>query len=227
MHYNPPKIKPLGESAVVVEFGSEISEEINARAIALADHLDRDRFPGFIEAVPAYVSTTVFFDVATVARAIGWSEDISSFVEGVLKESVAAMSVATSSERHAVEIPTDFGPAAGSDLDSVARHCQLSVSEVLDIFTSRAYRVFMIGFLPGFAYMGETDERIHVPRLAHPRAKVPKGSVGLAGAQTGVYPLESPGGWQIIGRTNVEMFDPNSDPPSRLKAGDLVKFVPI
>ena len=227
MHYDPPKIKPLGESAVVVEFGDEISEEINAKAIALADYIHRDRFPGLIEAVPAYASTTVFFDVATIAKSIGCGENISSFVEGVLNDSVTAMSLATSSERDEVEIPTDFGPAAGLDIKSVASHCQLNSTDVIDIFTSRTYRVFMIGFLPGFAYMGETDERIHVPRLVQPRAKVPKGSVGLAGAQTGVYPLESPGGWQIIGRTTVEMFDPTVDPPSRLSAGDLVRFTPI
>jgi inhibitor of KinA len=227
MHYDPPKIKPLGESAVVVEFGSEISEEINAQAIALAAYLDRDRFTGFIEAVPAYASTTVFFDVATVARSVDCGESISSFVESALNDSIAAMSVTTSSAREVIELPTDFGPTAGLDIDSVARHCQLRVNEVIETFTSETYRVFMIGFLPGFAYMGETDERIRVPRLAQPRAKVPKGSVGLAGAQTGVYPLESPGGWQIIGRTRVEMFDPNADPPSRLKADDLVRFIPV
>lgn len=227
MQYDLPKIKPFGEGSVVVEFGNEISEEINAKAIALANYLDHDRFPGFIEAVPAYASTTVFFDVATVARSIGCSENISSFVESTLNKSIATMSATIATVSEVVEIPTDFSPAAGLDLDSVARQCQLSVDEIIDIFTSQTYRVFMIGFLPGFAYMGETDERIRVPRLAQPRAKVPKGSVGLAGAQTGIYPLESPGGWQIIGRTSIEMFDPNADPPSKLKAGDLVRFIPI
>ena len=227
MQYRPPKIKPLGESSVVVEFGNEIAEEINAQAIALADHLDRNPFPGFIEAVPAYTSTTVFFDLAKLARSIECGENIATFVKGVLNESIAAMSATTAPASKIVEIPTDFSPAAGLDLESVARHCQLGIEDVIDIFTSRTYRVYMVGFLPGFAYMGETDERIRVPRLAQPRAKVPKGSVGLAGAQTGIYPLESPGGWQIIGRTSVEMFDPDADRPSRLKAGDRVKFTPI
>jgi inhibitor of KinA len=227
MQYDPPKIKPLGESAVVVEFGNEISEGINSRAIALADQLVKNPFPGFIEAVPAYASTTVFFDVPTVAGGVTRGENISSFVQNTLDYSIAAMSATTATVSNAVEIPADFSPSAGLDLDSVARHCQLSRDEVINIFVSQTYRVYMIGFLPGFAYMGETSERIRVPRLAQPRARVPKGSVGLAGAQTGIYPLESPGGWQIIGRTNVEMFNPDIDPPSRLRAGDVVRFIPI
>jgi inhibitor of KinA len=221
-----PKIKPLSESAVVVEFGDEISEELNANAIALADLLERDRFLGFIEAVPAYASVTVFCDAAKAAERSDHST-AARFVEAVLGGAFDKLSVKTSSTRDVVEIPTDFSSPVGLDLETVANTCRLKVDDVIDIFISRTYRVYMVGFLPGFAYMGETDERIRVPRLEKPRAKVPKGSVGLAGAQTGIYPLESPGGWQIIGRTSIEMFTPDAETPSRLKAGDIVKFIPI
>lgn len=226
MEYDRPKIKPLGESAVVVEFGSEISEELNTKAIALADYLDRDPFPGFIEVIPAYASTTVFFDAVGVAKD-RCSETALEFIEARLKQALTKLSVEAFSTPDIIEIPTDFSASAGLDLESIANESRLSVEDVIDIFISGTYRVYMVGFLPGFAYMGETDERIRVARLAQPRAKVPKGSVGLAGAQTGIYPLESPGGWQIIGRTDVEMFTPDADTPSRLRAGDLVKFVPI
>ena len=222
-----PKIKPLSESAIVVEFGNEISEEINGRAIALADLLGHDPFPGFIEAVPAYASTTISFDVAAIGKQLRRGETAKAFVETALGETLSRLSTAVSSTGNIVEIPTDFSPSVGLDLETVANTCRLGVDDVIDIFISRTYRVYMVGFLPGFAYMGETDERIRVPRLGKPRAKVPKGSVGLAGAQTGIYPLESPGGWQIIGRTSIEMFTPDADTPSRLKAGDLVKFIPI
>jgi KipI family sensor histidine kinase inhibitor len=123
-----------------------------------------------------------------------------------------------------MEIPVDFG---GEDLNVVAEFSGLSTSGVVEIFLSRQYRVYMLGFLPGFAYMGEVDERIAVPRRATPRTKVPKGSVGIAGKQTGIYPFESPGGWQIIGRTPVEMFAPDREEPCLLRPGDIVRFKAI
>lgn len=125
------------------------------------------------------------------------------------------------------EIPVDLSAAAGPDLEFVARSTGLTVREVVDIFLERTYRVYMIGFLPGFAYMGETDRRINVPRRETPRTEVPKGSVGLAGSQTGIYPLRSPGGWQIIGRTEAELFTPRSADPVLLRAGDQVRFVEV
>jgi KipI family sensor histidine kinase inhibitor len=137
------------------------------------------------------------------------------------------MSVKADLERDLIEIPAKFDGSSGPDLQLVSESSSLSINEVIEIFSSKTYKVFMIGFLPGFAYMGEVDERLRMARKDKPRLTVPKGSIGIAGSQTGVYPLESPGGWQIIGRTNVELFTPNGPTPSLLSAGDVVKFVAI
>jgi inhibitor of KinA len=227
MQIMPRRIIPLGECSVVVEFGNDISLELNSSAIALADYLAASPFPGFIEAVPAYSSTAIYYDAVSVIRS--YEVGVSAFkrVRAFINEALSNLSVKEPAESDIVEIPTDFGPSAGPDLSFVADLHGLSTAEVIAIFTAQTYRVFMIGFLPGFAYMGEVDHRIQTPRRDQPRAKVPKRSVGIAGTQTGVYPLESPGGWQIVGRTSIEMFLPELDPPSRLKPGDKVRFVAI
>ena len=126
--------------------------------------------------------------------------------------------------RAVIEIPFDYSDEFALDLDYISETKNLAKEKIIEIFTAQTYRVFMLGFLPGFAYMGEVDERIAVPRKATPRLKVPQGSVGIAGNQTGIYPLESPGGWQIIGKTETELFTPDEKNPTFLQAGDLVKF---
>jgi inhibitor of KinA len=222
-----PIFKPLGESALVVEFGNEISVDTNSRAIALAKSLTVDPFIGFIEAVPAYTSTTVFFDVIKVRREnlqFKTGHDAVRNIVLAIAENVVATRYSSGS---VVKIPTDFSVGSGPDLEHVAVTCGISVDEVIEIFLARTYRVFMIGFLPGFAYMGEVDERIRMPRRQQPRQRVPKGSVGIAGAQTGVYPLETPGGWQLIGRTTMDFFTPEDATPSLLKAGDIVGFTAV
>lgn len=123
-----------------------------------------------------------------------------------------------------VKIPVNFAPGCALDLEFVAERNNLTRREIIEIFTAQNYRVFMLGFLPGFAYLGEIDRRISTPRKPSPRLKVPKGSIGIAGRQTGIYPLESPGGWQIIGRTDLEIFDVKKENPTLLQVGDLVKF---
>ena len=223
----PPKILPLGESAIVVEFGTEISESFNSRSIALADYLETNPFPGFLEAIPAYASTTIFFDLRVLRYT--FSQFRSAF-DAAKHLALAALEHARQTphdEQAVIEIPATFNSNDAPDLEFVSGLCGASTDDVVDIFTAAVYRVYMIGFLPGFAYMGEVDERIRVPRKQQPRLKVPKGSVGIAGRQTGVYPLESPGGWQVIGRTDVEFFTPHRNSPSLLKAGDLVRFVAI
>jgi len=223
----PQIIRPLGESAVVVEFGNIISEDLNAQAIALYKKLIADPFAGFVEALPSYCSTTVFYDLVTIRRSFPEFPTAFSAVESLVNEVAADVVVKTSIDRPIHDVPVDFSASHGLDLESVAVSCGLSVSDVIEIFTSRVYRVYMVGFLPGFAYMGEVDERILQPRRREPRVKVPKGSVGIAGSQTGVYPLETPGGWQILGRTEIEFFLPNADPPSLLRPGDRVRFLAI
>lgn len=223
---DPPVIKPLGESAVVVEFGNLFSEELNQQAIALAETLNSHPFPGLVEAFPSYSSTTVFYDLVKVRNSAPCDLTV---LEAVKSEIIATVSRLRSMVQPGalVEIPVDFSAECGLDLETVAVSCQLNVERVIDIFVSRTYRVYMIGFVPGFAYMGQVDKRIHQPRKQQPRVRVPKGSVGIAGPQTGVYPFETPGGWQILGRTETEFFRPDAYSPSLLKPGDQVRFVPL
>lgn len=223
---SPKKILPLGESALIVEFGDEMSAELNSKAVALADHLSAEPFPGFIEAIPAYASTTVIYDPVTVRQQYPSASAFSavrSIVAGLAEQSAGG----SAARKEIVEIPSKFDAVSGLDLESIALARDMSVSDVIETFISRTYRVYMIGFLPGFAYMGEVDESIRMPRRNQPRTSVPKGSIGLAGSQTGIYPLSSPGGWQIIGHTDLELFSPYTDPPSLLRPGDRVRFTPL
>jgi len=219
------RIFSLGDSALTVEFGNEISIDLNERAIALSDHFETHPFPGFIETVPAYASTTIFFDIARVRSAFPGSETAFESVSAVAEDALGQIGRAESKVSRTIEIPVRFGAESALDIEYVAESHGLSVEEVIDIFTSRTYRVFMLGFLPGFTYMAEVDDRIATPRKDAPRTAVPKGSIGIAGKQTGIYSLESPGGWQIVGRTDVEMFTPDGERPTLLNPGDHVKFV--
>jgi inhibitor of KinA len=222
-----PRIFPLGDSALTIDLGNAISDELNARAISLAESIVADPFVGLIETVPAYSSVAIFYDVLKVR--IAYPEFPTAFEAVRELVSIAFQQVRESDhvEKRLVEIPVDFGVDAGLDLDVVAEYGAMEPAEVIDLFCSKTYRVFMLGFLPGFAYMGTVDDRIAVPRRSSPRKSVPKGSVGIAGNQTGIYPLESPGGWQIIGRTSVEMFTPSADSPCLLRPGDEVRFLTV
>jgi KipI family sensor histidine kinase inhibitor len=210
------RIFPLGDSAVTVEFGNEISTELNSRCINLAADLTATPFDGMLEAVPAYASVTVFFN-----------NRLTQFdaVRKELEMRSSDLSSSASTEITLVEIPIQISTDTAPDLDRVADYARLSIDKCLKIFLAQTYRVHMLGFLPGFAYMGEVDDVIAAPRLETPRTKVPKGSVGIAGKQTGIYPLESPGGWNIIGRTDMQMFDPAAESPCILKPGDEVRFI--
>jgi len=222
-----PRIFPLGDSALTVEFGSIISEPLNKTAIALADHMSGHPFPGFIEAVPAYASTTVYYHPHIVRQNFDAFSTAFEAVRSLAEDAMAYLGYDADIKSRTVEIPVDFSASAGLDLQDIAVHASMSVSEVIETFTSATYRVYMLGFLPGFSYMGEVDERIAAPRRATPRLAVPKGSVGIAGRQTGIYSLESPGGWQIVGRTDIEMFSPGSPEPCHLRPGDNVRFVRV
>jgi inhibitor of KinA len=222
-----PKIFPLGLGAMTVDFGNSISVSLNDKAISVASYFEEHRFPGFIEAVPAYSSVAIYYDVVETRR--HFSEfgtafaAVSSLVDAALRQPLDP----STTHGRMIEVPVDFTDDLALDMESIAAYSGLAHSAVIDVFTAKRYRVHMIGFLPGFAYMGEVDERIAVPRKDSPRKLVPRGSVGIAGWQTGIYPLESPGGWQIIGRTPIEMFTPDGATPSLLRAGDEVRFVPV
>lgn len=218
------KIFPLGENALTIDFGNEISLELNNKVLCLDRFLAENNFAGFIETIPAYGSLTIFYDVFTVRKNFPEAATAFEAVKAFLENALQNLSEIEFAEPRLVEIPVCFDAESALDLDSVAAENNLTRKEVVEIFLEKTYRVFMLGFLPGFAYMGETDERIAAPRKSAPRLKVPRGSVGIAGRQTGIYPFESPGGWQIIGKTEIQLFTPDAENPTVLQAGDLVKF---
>ncbi|WP_274365381.1 5-oxoprolinase subunit PxpB [Paenibacillus thermotolerans] len=233
-------IKPLGECALIVTLGSSIAPDIHKAVLQLSKSLERAPFPGFVEAVPAYASVTVYYDPIAVYRAAGRAgdnahgvnrpqEQVRSWLESRVRSLNASPnpngSTVTPSPKE-VRIRVCYCEQCGPDLRDVATYHRLSVDEVVRIHTAASYTVYMIGFLPGFPYLGGMSEKIATPRLNTPRASVPAGSVGIAGSQTGVYPLASPGGWRLIGRTGIPLFRPERRPPSLLSAGDAVRFVP-
>jgi inhibitor of KinA len=221
------RLFPLSESALTIEFGSDVSPDLNARAIAIAKHFKDDSFPGLIEAVPAYASVTLFYDPVRVRHAFPASKTAFEAVSEVAKTTAESISASEIGEPRLVEVPINISEEASPDLNTISEHAGITSDEVIGIFLSRTYRVYMLGFLPGFAYMGEVDDSIAAPRLSTPRTHVPSGSVGIAGKQTGIYPLDSPGGWNIIGRTDAKMFDPERPDPCLLRPGDEVKFIKI
>lgn len=221
----PVKLFSLGDSAVTADFGNGISVHLNNKAIALSNYLEHHSFAGFIESVPAYASTTVYYDISTVRRGFPDFDTALEAVKYVVLKAVGSMNIASVENTRTIEIPVNFDNESALDLEFVAERSGLNWDDVINIFTGTTYRVFMLGFLPGFAYLGEVDERIATPRRESPRLSVPRGSVGIAGKQTGIYSLESPGGWQIIGRTDTEMFKPIDESPCLLAPGDNVRFV--
>ena len=222
-----PRFFSLGENAITVEFANEISEALNDRVLSASAYLDSHPFPGYIETFPAISSFTVFFDTYRVRKNFPYFDTAFDAVKDIVLKAIANSNVSGPVDTRTHEIPVFFDEASAPDLKAVAGINNISTKEVIEIFTSKVYRVYIIGFLPGFAYMGEIDERIATPRKATPRVRVPKGSVGIAGRQTGIYPFESPGGWQIIGRTTAEIFTADDETPCLFKAGDSVKFYEV
>jgi inhibitor of KinA len=213
-----PTLKPLGDSALLVTFGDEMDLRINQRVHALAALLDSAPLAGITETVPAYASLLVHYDplILTYTQATDW-------VRGQVDRTESA---ATRKPR-LVEVPTRYGGASGPDLEVVAALRGLSAADVINIHSGREYLVYMMGFTPGFPYMGKLDEAIVTPRLDTPRTLVKAGTVAIAGAQTGIYPLDSPGGWRLIGWTPLMLFDSSSETPFLFAPGDTVCFVPI
>jgi inhibitor of KinA len=212
------RILPAGDSVLVVEFEERIDPVINARAIALAEAVQAAGLPGIRDVVPTYRTVAVFFDPLRT--------NYDALVARLEKEAGRDASGA-GTERTAIRIPVCYGGELGPDLPAVAAAARMSTDAVVELHAGTTYRVFMIGFVPGFAYMGVVDERIAVPRHSTPRVRVPIGSVGIAGLQTGIYPAETPGGWQLIGRTPLKPFDPSRAEPFLLRAGDAVRFQAI
>jgi inhibitor of KinA len=217
-HLSEPRFLLAGDAGLVVEFGDAIDPEINHRVHALARALTEHLLPGLGEAVPSYRSLLVHYDPLCLSYA-----EVESFVSEALQRCEGA----TPPEPRLIEIPTVYGGEHGPDIGFVAEHNGLSVEEVVRLHSEATYTVYMLGFTPGFPYLGGLPNALAAPRLETPRQRVPAGSVGIAGAQTGVYPLATPGGWRLIGWTPVALFDPARTPPALLHPGDQVRFVPV
>lgn len=216
---------PLGDSAVVLQFGDSISPEILAEINSFVEALNESSIQGLVEWVPAYTTLTIFYDPWLV-RQQGISDPYKRVLEQ-LQELAPSTLAPPSATLRVVEIPVCYGGIFGPDLDAVASHTNLTTAEVIRLHTAAEYLVYMIGFAPGFPYLGGLNKQLITPRKEAPRPRIPAGAVGIAGAQTGIYPLETPGGWQLIGRTPLRLFRPEAAQPSLLQAGDKVRFVAI
>jgi KipI family sensor histidine kinase inhibitor len=213
------RIRPCGDAMLLVEFEPVIDPLVNERVIVLAQRIRDRRARGIQDVAPGYCTLGVHFDPLQT--------DLSALERTIEDEARGLGAVEQLPDRVPVEIGVRYGGEWGPDLDAVAAHTGCSADEVIARHCGRTYRVYMLGFVPGFAYMGRVDSSIAVSRHRVPRERVPAGSVGIAGEQTGVYPIESPGGWQLIGRTTAAMFDADRTPPNLVAPGDLVRFVPL
>lgn len=216
--YDKARYIVAGDSAIIIEFGNSISPEINFRIRSMIKTIRKGNIAGIKEMIPTYRSIQIIYDPMVV--------DYKVFISS-LKEIEKSLDNDDLTESRIIELPTVYGGEYGPDIEFVAKYNNLSVEEVIKIHSSRDYLVYMLGFTPGFGYLGGMDERLHTPRLQIPRTKITAGSTGVAGKQTGIYPIDSPGGWQLIGRTPVKLYDPLGNPPVLLNAGDYVRFVPI
>jgi KipI family sensor histidine kinase inhibitor len=218
------RVEPLGDRALLVVFGECIDANVNDQVHGLVSKLRESGLPGVLDFVPAYATLTVHYDPSKWERPGTLPHDaVRSEILRLWKEARAA----SPRPSRLMEIPICYGGEFGPDLEDVAHHCGLSAKAIIARHSCPEYRVFMLGFAPGFAYLGGLDPGIAVPRRETPRLKVPAGSVGIAGTQTGIYPLDIPGGWQIIGRTPLKLFDPSLEEPCLLGPGDRLRFVAI
>jgi inhibitor of KinA len=215
-----PAIEAAGDEALLIRFGRDISPETHARVMAALAAVDGARLPFVVDVVPAYASLLVAYD-ATAAT----EPEARAAVAAVIARAPPPVS-APAAER-IVEIPVWYDPAVGPDLEPLAAEKGVAPAELVGWHTAVPYRVYALGFRPGFPFLGVVDPRLAAPRLPAPRARVAAGSVGVAGRQTGVYPSDGPGGWRILGRTPLRVFDPGREPPFLLRAGDRVRFVAV
>lgn len=217
MKYDQAKFLPMGDRALTMEFGDEISKKINAVIRRTTKAIEAHK-EGILEILPTYRSITILYDPDVLSYE-SLVEQLRSYEGEVAEEALQQVKL--------IEIPTVYGGDFGPDLAHVAEHAGLSTEEVVKIHTGTDYLVYMLGFSPGFTYLGGLDPRIATPRLESPRLKIPAGSVGIAGSQTGMYPSESPGGWQLIGRTPLKLYRPEEEPPVFIQAGDYIRYVPV
>jgi inhibitor of KinA len=227
------EIIPLGDSALIVrmrERFDDAPEQTLDTVLRAFQQLQNAAIPGVIELAPAYTSVTAFFDPISVAKGAETPDKVFDWLAAPIRAAVAAGAdrgrhrIATQRRVRLVEIPVCYDPEFGLDIDDVARHAAISPSEVIRLHSTAEYRVACIGFVPGFPFLAGLPKELATPRRDVPRKQIPPGSVGIGGAQTGIYPLRSPGGWNLIGRTPLRLFDPQKNPPALLRAGERVRF---
>lgn len=222
---NEVQFYPLGDAAITVQLGKSADIEVHNKVRGLVKYLEDHPLPGMIELVPGFRTVTVFYDpieLLSLGQAAQPYEQIRAALERIVFNSYMV-----SEEPGVITIPVCYGGEFGPDLQEVAEFTGMTPEEVIALHAGRSYTVYMIGFAPGFPYLGGMSEKLAVPRRSSPRFVIAAGSVGIGGKQTGIYPLESPGGWQIIGRTPVRLFHPLREQPSLLQAGDIIRFQSI
>ncbi len=218
------KIHPLGDHALTVEFGSLIDDSINQKIILLFHQLKQKNIAFIKDIIPAYASLTVVYDVTAIRKK---APSAYLFMKKEMENEIINCDFNITVSVRKIEIPVCYDTSLGIDLEEMSQQKNIPVDEIIQLHSNKTYRVFMIGFLPGFAYMGSVDEKIITARKQQPRINVSSGSVGIAGEQTGIYPFDSPGGWNIIGQTPIKLFDTKRENPVLLEAGDEIKFIPI
>lgn len=220
------KIFALGDAALTIDFGNIISQHINDQVISLFQKMQQSPPDGVKEVVPAYSSLTVYYDVFSLRKKVLAGYSVFEWMKNYITQWVQQVGEINGSEKRLISLPVCYEKEFAPDLKWVSSQLNIPEEEIIRLHTGKTYHVYMLGFLPGFSYMGEVDEKIVLPRKAQP-VIVEAGAVGIAGKQTGVYPLKSPGGWQIIGRTPIKMFTKNEKDLTVVRAGDQVKFYSI
>jgi inhibitor of KinA len=224
--YRPYSLFPLGDTALLIDFGNIINEEINDDVLKLYKFLISQQHPFIKDLVPAYSSLAVYYDIMDVLHHMEEGSTAFDVMAEVIDALIRNAGDVDKVPGRTINVPVCYAEKFATDIHYLAKQNQLSVEQVIQLHTSGTYRVFMLGFIPGFAYMGVVDDRLAIKRKPVPQP-VAAGSVGIAGIQTGAYPLDSPGGWQIIGRTPFKLFDPNREKPVLFEPGDQVKFYSI
>jgi inhibitor of KinA len=221
-----PTFQPMGDRCLIVEFESRVDPAINARVRSVAQHLISHPIEGVVDIVPAFTTVAVHYRPEAVPDGLP-SESPYRRLCRAIERGLARGVTPTDASARTVEVPVCYGGAFGPDLDEVADQCKLTPQRVIELHAGSPHQVYMLGFAPGFPYLGGLDPRLEMPRRATPRTKVPAGSVAIAREQSAIYSIETPGGWNILGRTPLKLFTPETDPPCLLQPGDNVRFVPV
>lgn len=218
---------PLGDAAVLIQFADIVSEEVHRQVTAASKAIEQAPFHGLVESIPSFTSIAVYYDAPMIIKPDGFDTVyayVCNMLEQKIDEAVAEKGIM---DKEIVEIPVCYGGEYGPDLEEVAQRNGLLPEEVIQLHSGQDYLIYAIGFAPGFPYVGGVSEKIATPRKKTPRLRIPAGSVGIAGMQTGIYPIETPGGWQIIGRTPLALFRPEAQSPTLLNSGQYIRFRPI